>query len=140
MTWHVSVQKYCVPKRVLTPPVHHVMHGVLKFTHVNTTVDMLLERVAADGFLSLQGVTVVLTVRVYAGERIVHVNASLYLLTTIPFVLGAAGLLAVRFSPNHLPVLTIDRLHRSNHFHFGALGWFGLSGAYWRSGLDSCAF
>ncbi|CQR22023.1 Uncharacterised protein [Yersinia enterocolitica] len=79
------------------------MHGVLKFTHVNTTVDMLLERIAADGFLSLQGVTVVLTVRVYAGERIVHVNASLYLLTTIPFVLKAAGLLAVRVHPNHLP-------------------------------------
>ncbi|PNM08928.1 hypothetical protein A6J64_019555 [Yersinia enterocolitica] len=57
----------------------------------------------------MQGVTVVLTVRVYAGERIVHVNASLYLLTTIPFVLKAAGLLAVRVHPNHLPVLTIDK-------------------------------
>ncbi|WP_249924870.1 hypothetical protein, partial [Escherichia coli] len=55
---------------------------MLEFTHVNRAVDLLFQGIG-DDLLFLQGITVVLTVRVYAGERIVHLNASLLLRMTV---------------------------------------------------------
>ncbi|MNJ78083.1 hypothetical protein D3C77_757350 [compost metagenome] len=51
------------------------MQRMLEFTHVNRAVNLLVQGIGND-LLFLQGVTVILTVRVYAGERIVHLNAS----------------------------------------------------------------
>ncbi|MNC23616.1 hypothetical protein D3C75_716460 [compost metagenome] len=53
---------------------------MFELAHVHATVDFLVKRIGYD-LLFLQGVTVVLTVGVYAGERIVHLIASLLLLT-----------------------------------------------------------
>ncbi|SAD91254.1 Uncharacterised protein [Enterobacter cloacae] len=53
---------------------------MFEFAHVHAFVDFLLQGVGYD-LLFLQGVTVILTVRIYAGERIIHLIASLLLLT-----------------------------------------------------------
>ncbi|MOA01883.1 hypothetical protein D3C78_1213090 [compost metagenome] len=53
------------------------MQCMFEFTHVNRAVNLLIQGIG-DDLLFLQGVTVVLTVRVYAGERIVHLNASFF--------------------------------------------------------------
>ena len=56
------------------------MQGVFEFPHIHAFIDFLLQGVGYD-LLFLQGVTVILTVRIYAGERIIHLIASLLLLT-----------------------------------------------------------
>ncbi|SAE42503.1 Uncharacterised protein [Enterobacter cloacae] len=53
---------------------------MFELAHVHAFVDFLLQGVGYD-LLFLQGVTVILTVRIYAGERIIHLIASLLLLT-----------------------------------------------------------
>lgn len=58
------------------------MQGVFEFTHIHAFIDFLLQGVGYD-LLFLQGVTVVLTVRIDAGERIIHLIASLLLRMTV---------------------------------------------------------
>ena len=58
------------------------MQGMLELAHVDAAVYMLFQRISHN-LLFLQGVTVILTVGIYAGERIVHLIASLLLRMTI---------------------------------------------------------
>ncbi|STT41680.1 Uncharacterised protein [Klebsiella pneumoniae] len=58
------------------------MQRVFEFPHIHAFIDFLLQRIGND-LLFLQGVTVVLTVRIYAGERIIHLIASLLLHMTV---------------------------------------------------------